>query len=300
MANIHTILITGSKGFVGDHICKSYFKNKYHLITDVSSKDNQRNDITKMEYFDNFNDKIDVILHLAAKTSINESLKNPYDTYYENIIGTLNVLEFAKRNNIVKIIFLSTYVYGNPQYLPVDENHPVNPHSPYNNSKIIAEKLCEDYSKTFGINIVVLRPFYLYGYNTKKNTLIRSILDQIATNKRVNLSNEKTSRDFLYIDDFIELLNNILNKFPSEYNIYNVGSGKSYTITEVSKKIGKLLNKKIQIQYDKSIRKDDINDMVADITKISKEFNWKPVINIDEGLLSIIKEYKKNNINLNI
>jgi UDP-glucose 4-epimerase len=246
-----------------------------------------------MNYFENFDEKIDVIIHLAAKTSINDSLADPYETYYKNIAGTLNVLEFAKRKNITNFIFLSTYVYGEPQYLPIDENHPINPHSPYNKSKIIGESLCEDYSKIFGINIVILRAFYLYGYNRKKNTLIRSILDQINANEMIKLSNEKTSRDFLYINDFIDLLNNILYKFPSGFNIYNVGSGSSYTITEISRKIGNLLNKKIRICYDESLRKQDINEMVADITKISKEFDWKPKIDIDQGLTLTIKKVKK-------
>lgn len=296
MKNLHTILITGSGGFVGDHICKSSFNNKYNLITD-NHKDNQINDITKLEYFDNFDDKINLIIHLAAKTSITDSLNNPYETYYKNIVGTLNVLEFAKRKNITNIIFLSTYVYGKPQYLPIDENHPINPHSPYNKSKIIAECLCEDYSKIFGIDIVILRPFYLYGYNRKKNTLISSILNQINTNKIIKLSNKKTSRDFLYISDFIELLNNIVNAFPSGCNIYNVGSGTSYTLTEISMRIANLLNKKVRICYDESIRKQDINDMVADITKISKDFDWKPKIDIDQGLSLTIKrssEEKEN------
>ena len=89
MKNLHTILITGSRGFVGEHICKSYFKNKYNLITD-NPTDKQRNDITKIEYFENFDDKIDVIIHLAAKISINDSLINPYETYYKNsLIGNL-------------------------------------------------------------------------------------------------------------------------------------------------------------------------------------------------------------------
>ena len=298
MVNIQNILITGSKGFVGENICKSYLNNKYNLITD-NHKDKSQKDITKIEYFDNYGDKIDVVIHLAAKTSINDSLTDPYETYYINIVGTLNLLEFAKRKNITNFIFLSTYVYGEPQYLPIDENHPINPHSPYNKSKIIAESLCEDYSKIFGINVVILRPFYLYGYNRKKNTLIRSILDQINTNQILKLSSDKTSRDFLYISDFIELLNKILNRFPSGCNIYNIGSGTSYTITEISRKIANLLNKKIRICYDGSIRKQDINEMVADITKISKEFDWNPKIDIDQGLTLTIKKSKEKKENNN-
>jgi nucleoside-diphosphate-sugar epimerase len=103
----------------------------------------------------------------------------------------------------------------------------------------------------------------------------------------------------LYISDFIELLNNILNKFPSGYNIYNVGSGMSYTITDTSRRIANLLNKKIRICYDGSIRKQDINEMVADITKISKEFDWKPKIDIDQGLTLTIKERKEEKENNN-
>ncbi len=133
----------------------------------------------------------------------------------------------------------------------------------------------------------------------KKNTLIKSVLDQINTNGIIKLSNEKTRRDFLYISDFIELLNNILNKFPYGFNIYNVGSGTSYTITEIAKKIANLLNKKIQICYDKSIRNQDINEMVADITKISKEFDWKPKIDIEQGLTLTIKKSKEEKENNN-
>ena len=87
--------------------------------------------------------------------------------------------------------------------------------------------------------------------------------------------------------------NKILNKFPSGCNIYNVGSGTSYTITEISRKIANLLNKEIRILYDGSIRKQDINEMVADITKISKEFDWRPKIDIDQGLTLTIRKSKE-------
>ena len=85
-------------------------------------------------------DCVDTIVHLAAKTSISDSFKEPYETYYTNFVGTLDVLEFAKTRNIKKFIYVSTYVYGQHLYLPVDEKHSVNPHSPYNNSKLLAEK----------------------------------------------------------------------------------------------------------------------------------------------------------------
>jgi UDP-glucose 4-epimerase len=100
---------------------------------------------------------VNAIVYLAAKTSISDRLENRIKRYFTNVIGTLNVLEFARIRNIKKLIYASTYVYGEPQYLPIDEKHVVNPPIlPYNTSKLIAEKICQSYSQHFNINIVTL------------------------------------------------------------------------------------------------------------------------------------------------
>ena len=157
---------------------------------------------------------VDTIIHLAAKTSITNSINNPYETYYNNICGTLKILDFARERKIKKFINMSTYVYGKPLYLPIDEKHPINPHTPYNKSKIISENLCKYYSNDYGINIVTLRPFYIYGSLSNPLSFIPSITQQIKKNGNVFLSRENTKRDFLHIDDFINLILKILDKFP--------------------------------------------------------------------------------------
>lgn len=142
---------------------------------------------------------MDAIVHLAAKTSISDSFKEPYETFYTNIVGTLNVLEFAKIRKIRKFIYISTYVYGEPRHLPVDEKHVVNPHSPYNTSKLLAEKICEDYSNDLQMNIVTLR---LSMYMVLILEIVRSFLlssDRLKKMVKLNFLEIKLKETFFLL-----------------------------------------------------------------------------------------------------
>lgn len=291
------ILITGETGFVGTHLLKFLKKSDIavvnnHYFYKQKNEDgiiNNRIDILDKNSLEGLKENIDTIVHLASKTSIPNSHTNPYETYYTNIVGTLNILEFARKRGIKKIINVSTYVYGKPAYLPIDESHPVNPHSPYNKSKILAENLCENYSTDHGLNIVTLRPFYIYGSTSTKLSFIASIGDQINSDGIVRLSAKNTKRDFLFVGDFVELILKVINNFPTGYNVYNVGSGKSYSLEEIIKILEKIMNRKITIKYDDSIRPNDILEMVADISAVSSKFRWKPKVDIEVGLNYIFK-----------
>jgi UDP-glucose 4-epimerase len=277
------VLVTGSKGFVGKHLCRRLIENGTSIIS--NSKNNENNlDVTNMNQLQSIK-KVQAIIHLAAKANVMYSIDKPYETYYTNLLGTLNLLEFTRLRNIRKFIFISTYVYGQPKYLPIDEKHPVSPHSPYNKSKLLAEQLCENYSHDFGIDVVTLRPFCIYGPESRPYSFVSSAIRQINENGKVLLSGEHTKRDFLFISDFVNLLEIILDEFPNGYNLYNVGYGTSHTLREVSEIMAKLLNKKkITIDYDNEGRPGDIINMEADISKVSNTFNWKPMVGIDKGL----------------
>src|SRR4029079_12448113 len=186
-------------------------------------------------------------------------------------------------------MFISTYLYGKPEYLPIDENHPLKPHSPYNSSKLIGEKLCENYAQEYGLNVVSLRPFCIYGPDNKASSLVQKAITAINKNEVMVLSGLKTRRDFLYVDDLVELSIKIIDNFPNNYNVYNVGYGVSYNIGDVAKRIALLLNKEIKIRYKKS-KENEILDMTADISKVSKKFDWNPKIDLDSGLKLIVKE----------
>jgi len=280
------IFVTGKNGFIGTHLCNRIAHPSNTVFGDCTDPDGF--DISNIrELKSTHPDKIEAIVHLAAKTSIDGSLNNPHETYYNNVLGTLNILEFARLRNIHKIINLSTYVYGPPQYLPIDEKHPVNPHSPYNKSKLLAEELCLNYSKDFGIDIVTLRPFNVYGYKSKSYTLISSLIEQIKNNEKVSLSAKDVRRDFLFVEDFVNLLIIILSQFPPGYNVYNVGYGESYTLEEVTEIIADILRKRVSICYNKS-RPSNIMHISADTSKVTSGFGWRPVINLEKGLRTTV------------
>lgn len=117
------ILVTGHTGLVGTSLVKK-LQGEYNIVTS-NRDDGQRIDVLEKTQLENLGD-LDVIIHLASKTSILDSISNPYDTYHINIVGTLNILDCAKKNNIKNIINVSTYLYGSPKYIPIDENHPLD------------------------------------------------------------------------------------------------------------------------------------------------------------------------------
>ncbi len=184
------VFVTGDKGFIGTNLTKK-FQDKRISFTDYQNNEKKRINILEKDQFQHI-ENVDAIIHLAAKTSITNSINNPYETYHTNISGTLNVLDFARDRKIKKIINISTYVYGKPVYLPIDEKHPINPHTPYNKSKVISENLCKYYSQDYGINIVTLRPFYIYGPLSNPLSFISSIITQLKKNGKVFLSQEGT------------------------------------------------------------------------------------------------------------
>lgn len=123
-----------------------------------------------------------------------------------------------------------------------------------------------------------------------KTSFIPAIIKQISENGKVTLSNKNTKRDFLFIDDFIDLISILLTKFPTGYTIFNVGFGKSHSLEEVVELIKKILNTEADIEYSNSVRPNDIIDMVADTSSLRNRYGWKPVIEIDTGLRLTLSE----------
>lgn len=282
------VLMTGSSGFIGSHLLKVLEGRKIKIvkIDRTSGKD-----ITDWKCLEDLRD-IDLVFHLAAIADVLFSYQNPRVTYKINICGTNNILELARINDVEKFVFISTYVYGTPAYLPVDENHPTNPNSPYTRSKLIAEKLVYSYSSDYGINCIVLRPFNVYGIGQKENFLIPSILNQLRTGK-VILKDPKPKRDFIYIDDFIQAMINSLQMKNSKFEILNIGSGESYSVEEVARKIIGHYPEDIELAFTGETRTNEIYDCFADISKAKKSLGWEPKIELSDGLKNIVEIFKR-------
>jgi nucleoside-diphosphate-sugar epimerase len=268
------VLVTGSRGFIGKQLIKKLKKSEV-LIDCIGSK---RIDLKNIEEVMKLNAS-DVVVHLGGKTT--KGLE--WDEYFNNnVLGTLNILEYCITKKIKKMIFVSSYVYGKPKYLPIDEEHPIDPHNAYTKSKYLAEQLCEFYAKNSDLNIIILRPFNIFGKTLPNGFLITNLLKSIQTNEKVTIFNKDSKRDFLHIDDFVDIVLKIKD-CDFKFEVFNVGSGKSYSFNEVVKKIEKISIKKLNLQYEED-KESFIGEITADISKLNNKIKWVSKISFDEGL----------------
>jgi len=279
------ILLTGSSGFVGRHLHSELVKEGGKVLTfDLPSKDIRK-------WGDLKDVSADLVYHLAAVTYIPYSFKNPRITYETNVLGTLNVLELCRLQDIKKIVYTSSYVYGQPKYLPVDEKHPVKPTNPYTYSKLMGERLCEAYAEFYGIECVILRPFNIYGEGQGERFLIPSIFKQIFEKGAIRLENPNPRRDFLYVKDLVEAYLKAGKYNKSKFEVFNIGYGKSYSVRELVDMIMKICGRKVKVTYEGRSRKGEIADVVADTAKARKRLKWKPKTKIEDGLKRVMGSY---------
>ena len=268
------VLVTGSRGFIGKQLIKKLKKSEV-LIDCIGSK---RIDLKNIEEVMKLNAS-DVVVHLGGKTT--KGLE--WDEYFNNnVLGTLNILEYCITKKIKKMIFVSSYVYGKPKYLPIDEEHPIDPHNAYTKSKYLAEQLCEFYAKNSDLNVIILRPFNIFGKTLPNGFLISNLLRSIETNEKITIVNKDSKRDFLHIDDFVDIVLKIKD-CDFKFEVFNVGSGKSYSFNEVVKKIEKISIKKLNLQYEED-KESFIGEITADISKLNNKIKWVSKISFDEGL----------------
>lgn len=272
------ILITGGKGFIGQALNKKLLNLGYKTICLPRGK----LDVTRAQDFNHLS-KVDVIYHLAAKTFAPDSWENPHDFIKTNIIGTLNVLEYARKSKIKPLIVLaSSFVYGKVTKLPISETHSMYAANPYMCTKIEAESLCRFYCETWGIPIIALRVFNIYGPNQDKRFLIPQIISELNL-RTINLKDPKPKRDFIYIDDVISAYVSAL-KHKKGFEVVNIASGKSYSVSQVANALIQLSNSQAKIHYEKQTRINEIMDTRADISKAKKLLNWKPRVDLIDGL----------------
>jgi len=276
------IIVTGSSGFIGTTIVKRLRELK-HKVTEIDII--KGIDITDWEQIKNISG-FDVLIHLAARVFVPDSYKFPHEMYNLNIGGTLNALELCRINN-AKMIYASSYVYGVPQYLPIDEKHPTAAFNPYCRSKLISEDLCRSYNKDFGVPIVIFRPFNIYGKGQKENFLIPLILSQIKKSGRIILKDPRPKRDFIHVDDAVAAYIKALGFENANLEIFNLGSGISHSVKKIAEMLAANFSEDIAIEFSNDIRKNEVLDTVADISSIRSKIGWEPVISFDDGLESL-------------
>jgi UDP-glucose 4-epimerase len=274
-----SILITGATGFIGKHLVKKI--PNYNIAVDQNGKNIDlriRKEVLKIK-------RSDIVIHLAGKIPSEKNYsKNIF--FEHNFLGTLNILEYCIKKKVKKIIFVSSYVYGNPKKNPISEKHQIKPHNTYTKSKVLSEELCKIYAEKYKIEIIILRPFNIFGNLQKDNSLISNIIKSIKNNSHITIINKNNKRDYLFIDDLIDAIIKLID-YKCKFEIFNIGSGKSYSFENIVQLFEKENKKKIKRKY-KISKKNSIPKIQADISKIKKEIKWSPKYTLVEGIKKII------------
>jgi UDP-glucose 4-epimerase len=299
------ILVTGGAGFIGKHLVKFLIENKNNVSILDNFSNSKRKSIPQVEknqikLFEgdirNHDDVLkslknqDVVIHLAAKISVEESIKNPSETFEVNVKGTKNILEICKKNNVKKIIVASSaavYGEGNEKYKITEQNR-LNPISPYGESKIEMEKEIIKFCSDNQINYVILRFFNIYGegQSVEYAGVISKFLEKIKKNESLEIfGNGFQTRDFVAIEDIINSIHNAIEY--TENGIFNIGSGKKITIKELAELMVSLSNKKLKIKYLNE-KKGDIKFSEADIRLAGKKMNYNNKNDLKYGIQQLL------------
>lgn len=315
------ILITGGAGFIGSTLAdKLLEKNNKIVVIDnfndyYSPKlkeknikhnlDNKnyklyRGDICDKNLLSKIfeENKIDVVVHIAASAGVRPSIENPLSYVKNNIEGTVNILEVMKRKNVQRIVFASSSsIYGNCKEEIFSEDLKVSePISPYAASKSACEQFLYTYSKLFDIQVVALRFFTVFGPRQRPDLAIRKFIDLIKENKPIPVYGDGTTiRDYTYVDDIVDGIIGAINYNDTPYEIINLGGGAPVSLNEMISTIEKVLNKKATIEH-LPMQLGDVNKTAADITKAKKLLNYNPKTSFKEGIIKFIEWEKSNGI----
>jgi len=300
------ILITGADGFIGSHLTEMLVSKGYQIralsqynsfnnwgwLENVDCQDQidiVTGDIRDAHYCKQITKDVDIIFHLAALIAIPYSYVSP-DSYVDtNIRGTLNICQAAKENGNIRVIHTSTSeVYGTAQYVPIDENHPVQPQSPYSATKIAADAMAMSFYNSFGLPVTIARPFNTYGPRQSARAVIPTIITQIANGaKKIKLGDLTPTRDFNYVDDTCRGFIDLAECDESIGQTVNIGSNFEISIGDTLNLIKELMNSDVECIVDNErIRpgKSEVFRLWCDNSKIEELTGFKPKINIREGL----------------
>jgi len=230
---------------------------------------------------------VDLIFHLGALISIPYSYVHPVEVVQSNVIGTLNVLQACRKHGCKLVHTSTSEVYGSAQYVPIDEDHPLQGQSPYSASKIGADKLVESFYRSFDVQAVTIRPFNTYGPGQSARAVIPTIITQALAQDEIHLGNLDAKRDFTYVSDtamgFLKAA-----QTPSVVGeTFNLGSGAEISIGELAHLIIEIIGRPVKIIVDQERlrpKKSEVTRLLSDNTKAREILGWEPQVGFREGL----------------
>ncbi len=300
------ILVTGGCGFIGSNLATELAgKNGVSVMDNLSSgresnireiKDRisfMRGDIRDFDILNEAAKGKGIIFHTAANIFIQRSLEDPRYDIENNVIGTVNVLEACRRNDVDRMVFSSSCaVYGEADDLPIGEGHPVSPISPYAVSKHSAEEFCRLYANLYGIDVVILRYFNVYGRNQDPSSpysgVISVFLKNLAEKRPFTIHGDgNQTRDFVNVSDVV--LANVLASVKKDASgkTFNIGTGRETSVNSLVRILDDISGENIKVVKAER-RKGDIRKSCADITYAEKILGFKPRVGLEDGLKGML------------
>jgi len=299
--------VTGGAGFIGRHCVKSFLEKNYEVtIFDNFSNSSEdtisdllddganlvKGDITIQDQVSNAISGHDIVIHLAAKNSVEDSIKFPKETLMTNVDGTVNVLNACVKHDIKNIVAASSAaVYEEAENLPISEDNKTNPSSPYGESKLKMEEYIQSFSKKHNLNSIILRIFNVYGKGQSDEYagVITKFLDIISKNESLEIFGDGLqTRDFVSIYDVVDAINITISNIQGKLDVYNIASGKSISVNDLANLMISISGKDLKIIHHPQ-KKGEVRFSHANISLAKKELGFSPKITLKEGVKNLLK-----------
>jgi len=305
----NTVLVTGGAGFIGQTLVNRLLQDQYRQVvlydnfvtghqsilnTDHPDLSIVSGDIRNRESLEHVlrQYRPRVVYHLAALHFIPYCNAHPEETLSVNVVGLQTLLSACRQVPVERLVFASTAAIY-PIFEEANrEDHPADPVDIYGMSKYFGEKLVRRFSADTGTLCTVGRFFNAYGPGETNPHVIPEIMGQVKKGNTLQLGNLDPKRDYIYIDDMASALDVIGRKSTADYEVYNIGSGKEYSVRELVAVVESLVGRPLTISQDKQrMRRVERRHLLADINKIRQQLNWQPSMTINEGLYDTLKAY---------
>jgi NAD dependent epimerase/dehydratase len=295
---LSTMAVTGAEGFIGSHLVEGLVRRGHHVRAMVLY--NSFNSWGWLESLPpdviasvevQLGDAREIVFHLAALIAIPYSYRSPRSYIETNVLGTMNVMEAVRQLGTPRVVHTSTSeVYGTAQSVPIAEDHPLQGQSPYSASKIGADKVAESYHLSFGVPVVTLRPFNVYGPRQSARAVIPSILSQLmAGEKRIHLGDLRPTRDFTYVVDTVRAFI-MAGEAPNEAvegQVLNAGSGSEISIGALFRLLCEVTGRQADVVEDEARLRPPLSEvmrLVCDSQRLREAVGWHPERELRDGL----------------
>jgi len=306
------VLVTGAGGFIASHLTEALItrgarvravvrynsRNSWGHLQGLSEAQRQRCEVILGNVADAFAPRewvkgCEYVFHLAALIAVPYSYRSPASYEEVNVRGTLNLLEACRAEPIKALIHTSTSeVYGTALEIPIRESHPLQGQSPYAASKIAADKFAESYARSFGVPVVIARPFNTFGPRQSARAIIPTIITQALAGTTIVLGAQEPVRDFTYVDDTVSGLLALAQCEGAVGKVVNLGTGSGVSIGDLAKRIVRLVGGAKKIKTDRRRFRppgSEVMRLICDASLARHLAGWRPEIPLDDGLQLTIK-----------